>query len=391
MKTNIKKILALLLAAATFLSAAACSKAPEGEKGKENEAVINSGNAEAGADAEAVRAEIKQKAADIIATLEVGKTYDELPITAKKLGVEKFSCVIEVSEPEPSSQIVYADLTKQAVGVEAEDGGYNVGLWYQGVNDELKAYYQFGKTFVPHMDVSGYGLDITEICASTGYGTYVAYDEEKPVLKFTYMGTEELENFGETLVFEAKHENVTNRYNIDPATGFWVRYEQVAPDDTLLYVVRDIVIEPDFSVPDFENSIIDYSSFKGFATVEEALAGWKKAVAAKDFDAIAAMIPKSEEAVGEFMVEVLGMPPEHMLSLGTVQKSSLIASWLEDASALTEDFELKLKKEETRETSNAAIEEIIDRQYVIDFADEDFEFTLTFVKEKNGSWSVFTM
>lgn len=409
MKTNIKKILAVLLASATLLSAAACSKAPENEKGKENEAVteLNNGgaidNVVSNPNAEAVRAEIKQKAADIIATLEVGKEYDELPITAQKLGVERFCSTPyrEGNASEPNE--IYVDLTEGLVRWAPEYFHYYLPIWFMGENNVIdKIYYQLDKKIVPYEDVSEFDYsNLSELYAETGYDVWAFDEEELPYFDFTYKGTEKIDGFGETLVFEAIYGLDYNKYNIDPETGFWVRYicksgvETVGDNIAYDFAVKDIIIEPDYYVPDFNNTV-NYSAYTGFATLEEAVDEWTVAIKNKDLDALAAMIPESEKIHNEFYGGYGGATPKQWCSINSAQAASFIYFVAEKYYDITAD-EIELTICDERQIADEEIadfdemEDAVYRIYCVKGADEECCISAMFVKEKDRGWSVFTM
>lgn len=404
MKNTLKNFLAILISAAMLLSAAACSKVPEsGEKGEGTAKVDENGNVVSNPNAEAIRAEIRQKAADIIATLEVGKTYDEIPITAKKLGVERFCSTIYWEGSAAQSAAIYVDLTKGQVCWEPEYFNYYLPVWFMGENDTIeKIYYQLDKKVVPYEDVSEYDCsNLSELYAETGYDIWAFDEDELPYFDFTYKGTEEVDGFGETLVFEAIYGLDYNKYNIDPETGFWVKYvcksgvETVGDGIAYYFDVKDIIIEPDYYVPDFENDTVDYSEFTGFATLEEAAEEWLTAVKNNDLDAVAAMIPHSEEAYNEYYNDYGGATPKQLCSIISAEATAYLHFVADYYCGIAADEMQLVIYEEQVLTEGVAgyndLEDAVYRIYCVEGADEECGIHAMFVKEKGRGWSVFAL
>ena len=296
---NIKRILAVLLATAMLLSAAACS-VTDGGKGEKAEHEAANQQAFDNNEAETKRNEIAQKAADIIATLEVGKTYDELPITAEKLGVERFSATnwTPLQNGMVREDKIFVDLREQVVCKLPDDYDRWVPEWYIGTRENgiTHEFYDFGETgaLVDHSKESAIS-SLRQLYNHYGYESITYYTAGHKI-SYVYKGTEEVEGFGETLVFEADNGEEKDIYYVDPETGFWVMQGYIYEGATkIVFNIKDIVIEPEFEIPDFESKAIDYSTFNGFETFEEAKDKFLEAVKNKDYDSIALMVPQSEE------------------------------------------------------------------------------------------------
>ncbi len=292
MKNTFKRIIAILIAGTMLLSVAACSKVSDGEQSAEGKEIVNAADGEnvvSNENAEAIRAEIKQKAADIIATLEVGKTYDEMPITAKKLGVERFSveetplnadgevCTEEDGKSStPSVRKSYADVSDKENMICTMQGRYGyskVTYWLVG-NDQTttQIYMQNGNGFdIVTKEVWGdlnvIRRDGANPVPTTDFINYLGYDvcifacnrhNYLSELEFTYLGTEAIDGYEETLVFEAVNGTGYHRFNIDTETGFCVKYHHncgiEALNDGIDYYTyySKVTIEPDEQTPELE-------------------------------------------------------------------------------------------------------------------------------------------
>lgn len=300
MRNTFKRIIAMLIAGTMLLSVAACSKVSDGEQSAEGKEIVNAADGEnvvSNKNDEAIRAEIKQKAADIIATLEVGKTYDEMPITAQKLGVERFSATswIPLQSGTVREDKIFVDLREQVVCKLPDSYSRWVPEWHIGTGENGKItheFYGFGETgaLVNHSEESAIS-SLRQLYNHYGYDSITYYNAH-----YTYIGREEVEGFGETLVFEADNGEEKDIYYVDPETGFWVMQGSIYEGATnIVFNIKDIVIEPEFEIPDFESKAIDYSTFDGFETFDEAKDKFIEAVKNKDYDSIALMVPQSEE------------------------------------------------------------------------------------------------
>lgn len=307
-----KRVIAVLLSVTTLLSAAACSKAPES-----TEETATVASAASSRDVAAIRAEIKKKTADIIATLEVGKTYDELPVTPKKLGVERFE-VERVyldadgnlrQDDESRKWLYYVDVTDEynmVYKLETNVTEPPIPLWVTGNNTKItQGYWQLDNkycTFSQHcwedIGMSKDGDSAYSLIGGLGYDVLDVHNNAKS-MKYTYVGTEAIDGYAETLIFEATDGTESYKYNVDPETGFWVKFWHECVVDgpengrkTISSYFSKVVVEPETQTPDFESNLVDGKSVNN--DYDKALAAYLKAFGNRDSTAVYEMTPPME-------------------------------------------------------------------------------------------------
>lgn len=280
MKNNVKRLTAQLLAAAMLLSVSACAKTTQSgvqtPAGSGAEAVAENVIETTTRDYEKIIAEIKQETSAVSETLEVNKIYDELPVTAKIVGIERVAVEVMALHEDGSADdeyhfSIYADFTDPdniICSLPNFVGDPNNRVWgiYKS-NGDAEIYLQVGEKFVDEPEEKYFTDDFYLDGISQFYDIpdEIYFGDELHELDYTYLGKEPLIDYEETLVFEAKSDSFTIRYNVDPVTGFWVAYRETKTvydesgnaTETFLSgsYIKSIELEPAEQTPDIKNNL----------------------------------------------------------------------------------------------------------------------------------------
>lgn len=223
-----------------------------------------------------VQKSYKEKIDEIVNALVVGETYSELPLYPAKVGITEFSWKdysridnqrypdgIYIDINDPSSVIFYSEF---AFSDDIQK------IWIISDNNKVKNIYlvQGDKYYRAEVDDAGDFAPLLDYEYPDIYDTYISklaifsgYDYSEFKGEFTFKGITQIEGYENVLLFETteeifngiEHVETTVSYYVDAETSFLVKIDNGFSVSRLL---KDIEINPEQTIPDFENNLTDY-------------------------------------------------------------------------------------------------------------------------------------
>lgn len=254
------------------------------------------------------QSDYKSKINSIISTLEIGKTYSELPLTPEKVGIKRFSCTnnIDYQSGPKITKKIYGDTSDPNNIIIRDETNYGIvfPIWYVGNKNVIKyAYFQYGNKYHyvssdnPYLELEN--TDFSILYSFSGYN--VMHDDHTT---YTYSGKTSIDGYSEVLLFKSSSSELIY---IDTKTAFCVKLTDqntgVSPVN-----LTSVVINPGVQNPDFDKNTANFEKYH-FNSYEDAVNAWINAYKNSDYGTIAELMPTlADNFKVENMTKVTSLP-----------------------------------------------------------------------------------